>query len=76
MKMNPLEKGSEVHVLMGKAARLSTGGQTTQVQNLWKRTHEESLKLHCTVPYPFTQHLNKKCLCFHGKVLSQNCFVA
>lgn len=52
MKMNTLGKGSEACVLKGKAARLSTGGQTTQVQNLCKRNHEESLKLYCAVPYP------------------------
>lgn len=75
MKMKTLEEGSEACVLMGKAARPSTGGQATQVQNLCKRTHEERLKLYCTVPYPFTQQLYKKCLCFHGKMLSLNCFV-
>lgn len=37
---------------VGKAARLSTGGQATQVQNLCKRNHEESLKLYRTVLYP------------------------
>lgn len=37
MKIKTLEKSSEACVLMGKAARLSTGGQVTQVQNLCKR---------------------------------------
>lgn len=48
MKMNTLEKGSEACVLMGKVARLSTGRQAIQVQNLCKKTHEESLKLYCS----------------------------
>lgn len=59
-EMNTLGKGSEACVLMGKAARLSSAGQTTQVQNLSKRNHEESLKLYHAVPYPFTKHLYKK----------------
>lgn len=60
MKRNTLKKSPEACVLVGKAARLSTGGQATQrtcARELRKKASSCIAQLHIL---SFTQHLNKK----------------